>query len=195
MRSSPTWYPKVVAALVAGKTQLATAKEIGVTPKTLRRHLDAPSGLLKAQIEKARVAQAETAQDEFGPLRGKALAVLEKALDSGDVGAAKTLLSKLVASPADAPPQESQPEPEISPEEAAKEIAVALPAAADLARTGLLSPEVVELLRNAARALLADDLQARAPIDVEAERVEVAAPESPEQPSSGGSAAVIPIRQ
>ncbi len=50
------------------------------------------------------------------------------------------------------------------------------------------------MLRAAARAFLADDLQPRPPIDVEAERVEFAAQEIPEQPSAGG-AAVIPIRQ
>ncbi len=68
-------------------------------PETLRRHLDAPDGLLRAQIEQAKAAQAAQAHDELAPLRGKALAVLEKALDSGDVNAAKALLSKLVVSP------------------------------------------------------------------------------------------------
>ena len=58
-----------------------------------------------------------------------------------------------------------------------------------------MSPEVVEMLRAAAGAFLADDLQPRPPINVEAERVEVAPPaaEEPKQPSTGG-AAVIPIR-
>ncbi len=195
MRSAPTWYPKAAAMLAAGKTQLVTAKECSCTPKTLRRHLAAPGGLLKAQVEKARAAQAEAAQDELAPLRGKALQVLEKALDSGDVGAAKALLSKLVASPADAPPQEIAPEPEISEDDAGREMALAFPAVADLARTGKLSPEVVEMLRAAARAFLADDLQPRPPIDVEAERVEVAPTTATEASEQHPDAAIIPIRR
>ena len=86
--SSPWWAWETFAAA-----------ECSCTPKTLRRHLAAPDGLLRAQIEKARAAQAEAAQDELAPLRAKALAVLQAALDQGDVGAAKALLSKLVASP------------------------------------------------------------------------------------------------
>lgn len=181
--------------LAAGRKQLDVAKECGVWPKTLRRRLSAPDGLLKAQVEQARAALAAQAQDELAPLRGKALAVLEKALDQNDVGAAKALLSKLVASPADASPQEAEPEPEISSEDAAREMALAHAAVADLARIGKLSPEVVETLRAACRVFLADDLQPRPPVDVEAERVEVAPPaaEVREQPSTGG-AAVIPIR-
>lgn len=193
-RAPPTWYPKAAQMLAAGRKQLDVAKECGVWPKTLRRRLSAPDGLLKAQVEQARAALAAQAQDELAPLRGKALAVLEKALDSGDVGAAKALLSKLVASPADAPPQEAEPEPEISPEAAAKEMALAHAAVADLARMGKLSPEVVETLRAACRALLADDLQPRPPLDVEAERVEVAAAPEPQSAGSASGAAVIPIR-
>lgn len=66
---------------------------------------------------------------------------------------------------------------------------------ADLARIGKMSPEVVEMLRAACRAFLADDLQPRPPINVEAERVQISAPEpaAEAQPTSGG-AAVIPIR-
>jgi hypothetical protein len=192
VRSSPTWYPKAAALLAAGEPQAKVSKAIGVWSKTLRRHIKAPDGLLRAQIEKARAAQAEAAQDELAPLRGKALAVLEKALDSGDVGAAKALLSKLVASPADAPQQENQPEPEISVEDAYREVAVSLSAAADLARLGTISPALVEMLKAACGVFLADDLKPRPPIDCEAERVEFAASEP--QPATSTGATIIPIR-
>ncbi len=192
MRSPPNWYPKAAAMLAAGELQARVAKAIGVWSKTLRRHINAPDGLLRAQIEAERAKQAAQSQDELAPLRGKALAVLEKALDSGDVGAAKALLSKLVANPADAPPAESEPEPEISVEDAYREVALSLAAAADLARLGTIPTEVVEMLKAAARAFIADDMRPRPPIDVEAERVEIAVPEiSAKQPAGG---AVIPIR-
>ncbi len=70
------------------------------------------------------------------------------------------------------PPEESEPEPEASAEDAARELALALPAVADLARTGMVSPNVVEQLREAACRFLADDGRPKAPLDVEAERVE-----------------------
>ncbi len=125
-------------------------------------------------------------------LRGKALHVLDAALDAGDVNAAKALFFKL-ASPADAPPQESQPEPEIWEDDAGREMALAFLAVADLARIGKLSPEVVEMLRSACRVFLADDLQPRPPIDVEAERVEVMTAPEPHQQPAAGVAVVIPI--
>ncbi len=58
----------------------------------------------------------------------------------------------------------------------------------------MVPPDLVERVRAGFRAFLADDCSRDPPIDVEAERVEVAAPEVPEQPSAGG-AAIIPIRQ
>ncbi len=71
-------------------------------------------------------------------------------------------------------------------------MAIALSAAAaDLARSGKLSPESVELLRAASRTFLADDPQPRPPIDVEAERVEVTVSAEMQQLSG---AAIIPIR-
>jgi hypothetical protein len=193
MRSAPTWYARAAQLLAGGATQAEVAEAVGTTPKTLRRHLAAPGGLLRAQIEQAKVAQATQAQDELAPLRGKALAVLEKALDAGDVGAAKALLSKLVASPADAPPAEAEPEPEISVDDAYREVALSLPAAADLARLGGISPEVVQMLKAATRAFWEDDLQPRPDIDVSAERVEVTTGPELQQATTAG-AAIIPIR-
>ncbi len=196
MRSVPApWYAKAAAALAAGKPYTTTAKELGIGISTLQRHLRAPASVLKRMVEEARAAALAAASDELAPLRGKALQVLDAALDAGDVNAAKALLSKLVASPADTSPQEATPEPEISEDDAGREMALAFPAVADLARIGKLSPEVVEMLRSAARAFLADDLRPRPPIDVEAERVEITPPaaEAPAASAQGG-AAVIPIR-
>jgi len=195
MRSAPTWYPKAAQLLASGKPQKEVAAALGIWPKTLRRHIARPDGLLRAQVEAERAKQAAQVDDELAPLRGKALAVLEKALDSGDVGAAKALLSKLVASPADAPPQEAEPEPEISEDDAGREMALAFPAVADLARIGKLSTEVVEMLRAACRAFLADDLKPQPPVDVEAEKVNPV----PAEPTSGfrpgaGDTGTIPIR-
>lgn len=178
--AEPTWYPKVAQLLAGGATIKDAAKQLGIGEKTVRRHLQAPGGVLRAMVEQAKAAQAAVVQDELAPLRGKALAVLEKALDANDVGAAKALLAKLVAGPADAPPTpESAAEPEVSPEDAARELALSFPAVADLAREGRLSAQAVEDLRAACRVFLEDDLKLRPPINAEAERVEPVAEDGP----------------
>lgn len=200
------WYPVVAKMLAAGSTAMASAQAVGASVQTVRRHLHAPGSVLASMVAQERTklravddANIAAGGDDLAPLRGKALAVLERALDAGDTSAAKALLGKLVANPPDAPQAEAEPEPEITPEEAARETALALPAAADLARSGVLSPEVAELLRDACRAFLADDLQPRPPLDAEADRVEVVldepAPVAPPPPSSpAAEAVVVPLR-
>jgi hypothetical protein len=69
--------------------------------------------------------------------------------------------------------EERQPEPEISAEDAAREVALSLAAFADLARTGQLPLEAIESLRSASRRFLEDDLRPQPPIGVEGDRVDM----------------------
>lgn len=198
MANEPTWYRAAAQQLAAGKTIVDTAESLGISEKTLRRHRDAPAGTLRGLVDAAKAAQAEGVADELAPLRAKALAVLGKALDDGDLSAAKTVMGKLVASPETAPAEERPVEAEITPDDAARELALAFPAIADLAREGRLSPDSIAQLRAAARAFLADDLQPRPPLDLEADRVDsslVSEPSSDFRAAADeGGAAIIPIR-
>lgn len=177
------WYDEAARRLAGGATIKEAAAAVRVAEKTIRRHLKAPSSVLASMVEKERAAVASGVADELAPLRGKALAVLERALDGGDVGAAKALLTKLVAGPADLPPEPAAPAEEVTPEAAVREVAASLPAVADLAGAGLLPADAVEELRGACRAFLADGLRPRMPLDLEAERVDMI---SANEPGAGG---------
>lgn len=195
MRAPPNWYPEAARRLAAGETQVVVSSAVGCTPKTLRRHLDAPSGVLKALVEKARAVAAAAGDDELAPLRAKMNEQIKKAVDAGDISVIRALIPKMFATPEPTPPPDSgAAEPEITEVQAVEELIAALPAVADLARARVLAPDLMERLRSACGVFLADDLQPRAPIDVEAERVEVAAPETPDQQPPDNSAAIIPIR-
>jgi hypothetical protein len=198
MRKTPDWHSKITPLLAAGQTLTEAARAVGVPLRTATRHLNAPGSVLAAMVTEAKAAQAGAVEDELGPLREKALGVLEKALDAGDLSAAKALLTKLVATPEPPPPEEREPEQEITAVDAAREVALALGTIGDLYRTGALSLEAVEQLRAAARAFLADDLRPRPPLDLVADRVDAGAlaPEvsTQDRSAANGGAQIIPIR-
>ena len=201
----PAWYPQIAKLLAGGGTMKSAAKAAGISTRTLRRHLSDPAGPLSVQVERARAERAkEEGGDELAPLRAQALAVLGRAMAGDSVGdaalsAARSVLTKTVASPGEAPQADGgEPDrPERTPEQSCGELAMALRDLPALYRLGVVSRERLEAVREAARALLADDLAPLPAPDLEEHRVQ-AAPELPELPGdptpAAGGAAVIPIR-
>jgi hypothetical protein len=108
--------------------------------------------------------------------------------------AAKAVIGKLLPNQVVQTTEETKPAPEITADQAAQEVALSLPALADLARSNQLSIASVMGLRSACIAFLEDDLQPRAPIDVEADRVEMVGEveglAEPSMPNGG----VVPVR-
>jgi len=194
-RHPDTWYQKAAHSLASGARQEDVAKECGIGVRTLKRHLGAPGSTLVAMVAQERVQLAATTADQRGGLLDKALDVLSKNLDADgklSLDAAKAVIGKLLPTQISTQVEESKPEPEILPVDACKEVALSLPAFADLARLGQLPLEAVEELREACRAFLADDLKPRPPIDLEADRVEMVGSE--EVSSDADGAGMIPVR-
>ncbi len=190
--ADPTWYPAAAARLAAGTTIKATARALALGEKTLHRHLHAPAGALARLVEAARAERDRGAADELAPLRAMSRELITKEVQAGNLDAALRVFAKTTTAP-DAPsPQEDALEPEVSIEEAAREVASALRELPDLFRAGGIARDVLEEVREAARALLADDLRPRPPVDVEAERVEPAA-QVLDRAADDDVAAVVPV--
>jgi hypothetical protein len=192
-RGEPAWFETAVSELLNDTPIAEVARKCGVRRETISRALNAPDSTLKAEIERRRSAAATPATAP-GALVEKANVVLQQHMDGEDpklrLDAAKVALARAPQ----AAPTEATPEPEITSEDALRELILALPSLADLARTGALPLDVVEQFRAACRVFLADDLKPRAPIDLEAERVDLTPPEQTDDLSPPGSAQIIPIR-
>jgi len=198
MKNSPDWYQKAAQALATGVLQVAVAKEIGISVRSLRRHLAAPGSILAALVAQEKAQLVAATADQRGTLLERALSVLEKNLDGeGKIAldSAKALISKLLPNQVVQTTEETKPPPEISADQAAQEVALSLPALADLARTGQLSVGAVMGVRSACIAFLEDDLRPRQPIDTEADQVSMLGEaENVVSEPSVPNGSIVPIR-
>jgi hypothetical protein len=73
MKSSPDWYSKAAQALATGVLQVAVAKEIGISVRSLRRHLVAPGSTLASMVAQEKAQLVAATADQRGTLLERAL--------------------------------------------------------------------------------------------------------------------------
>ncbi len=161
--------------LAGGEKIAAVARALNLRRETISKALHRADSPLRAEVERRRAA-ATTPGAAPAELVEKSRHVLDQHLDSEDprasLAAAKVVISQL------SPQEPAEPEPvaeEVTPEAAVRELVATLPTIRVVLAEGPVSSELVNELRTALRAALAD-------IDAPPAPATVAPPASPSAP-------------